>query len=91
MFKLGKTNVYLLQKLEPKDDYNEKVDKDYKPHGIINRQQIKPPPEKHARRSKRYETDPACTADKPQVFYSFTFLITNIFFVQRLFYEFCIL
>lgn len=33
----------------------EKVDKDYKPHGIISRQSIKPSPEKHARRSKRFE------------------------------------
>lgn len=65
VFRQGKTLSEI--KLEPKDDYNEKVDKDYKPHGIINRQQIKPPPEKHARRSKRYETDLACTADKPQL------------------------
>lgn len=33
---------------------NEKKDRDYKPHGIISRQQIKPPNEKFSRRSKRY-------------------------------------
>lgn len=33
---------------------NEKRDRDYKPHGIISRQQIKPPNEKFSRRSKRY-------------------------------------
>lgn len=33
---------------------NEKKDRDYKPHGIISRQQIKPPTEKFSRRSKRY-------------------------------------
>lgn len=44
------------QKIEPKEEpSNDKVDKDYKPHGIISRQSIKPPPEKHARRSKRNE------------------------------------
>lgn len=32
-------------------------DKDYKPHGIVNRMQIKPPPEKYARRSKRFENN----------------------------------
>lgn len=33
---------------------NEKKDRDYKPHGIISRQQIKPPQEKFSRRSKRF-------------------------------------
>lgn len=33
------------------------TDKDYKPHGIVSRMQIKPPPEKNARRSKRFEND----------------------------------
>lgn len=33
----------------------EKADKDYKPHGILGRMAVKPPPEKHARRSKRFE------------------------------------
>lgn len=32
----------------------EKKDRDYKPHGIISRQQIKPPNEKFSRRSKRF-------------------------------------
>lgn len=31
-----------------------KKDRDYKPHGIISRQQIKPPNEKFSRRSKRF-------------------------------------
>lgn len=34
-----------------------KDDKDYKPHGIVGRMAIKPPVEKHARRSKRFEND----------------------------------
>lgn len=33
----------------------EKVDKDYKPHGIAGRMTVKPPSDKHSRRSKRYE------------------------------------
>lgn len=42
------------QKIEPEIDENEKKDRDYKPHGIISRQQIKPPQEKFSRRSKRF-------------------------------------
>lgn len=41
----------------PINEENEKGDKDYKPHGIVGRMAIKPPPEKHARRSKRFEAD----------------------------------
>ncbi|XP_044742185.1 lysine-specific demethylase lid-like isoform X2 [Chrysoperla carnea] len=54
VFRQGKTLADI--KIEPEPEDNEKVDKDYKPHGIVCRQQIKPPVEKHARRSKRYET-----------------------------------
>lgn len=43
-----------MQKIEPDSDLNEKRDRDYKPHGIISRQQIKPPNEKFSRRSKRF-------------------------------------
>lgn len=43
-----------VQKIEPESDVNEKKDRDYKPHGIISRQQIKPPNEKFSRRSKRF-------------------------------------
>lgn len=44
-----------MQKIEPEsDEKNEKRDRDYKPHGIISRQQIKPPNEKFSRRSKRF-------------------------------------
>lgn len=43
-----------LQKIEPDSNVNEKKDRDYKPHGIISRQQIKPPTEKFSRRSKRF-------------------------------------
>lgn len=43
-----------MQKIEPDSNVNEKKDRDYKPHGIISRQQIKPPPEKFSRRSKRF-------------------------------------
>ncbi|KAF5292984.1 hypothetical protein FQR65_LT11102 [Abscondita terminalis] len=32
-------------------------DKDYKPHGIVGRMNVKPPPDIHFRRSKRYDTD----------------------------------
>ncbi|XP_012538541.2 lysine-specific demethylase lid isoform X1 [Monomorium pharaonis] len=52
VFKQGKTLSDI--KFEPESDGNEKRDRDYKPHGIISRQQIKPPNEKFSRRSKRY-------------------------------------
>ncbi|XP_011267451.1 lysine-specific demethylase lid isoform X2 [Camponotus floridanus] len=52
VFKQGKTLSDI--KIEPESDLNEKRDRDYKPHGIISRQQIKPPNEKFSRRSKRY-------------------------------------
>ncbi|XP_066591934.1 lysine-specific demethylase 5A isoform X2 [Prorops nasuta] len=52
VFKQGKTLTDI--KIEPESDVNEKKDRDYKPHGIISRQQIKPPNEKFSRRSKRY-------------------------------------
>ncbi|XP_058808329.1 lysine-specific demethylase 5 isoform X2 [Phymastichus coffea] len=52
IFKLGKTLTDI--KIEPESDVNEKKDRDYKPHGIISRQQIKPPQEKFSRRSKRF-------------------------------------
>lgn len=43
-----------MQKIEPDSNVTEKKDRDYKPHGIISRQQIKPPAEKFSRRSKRF-------------------------------------
>lgn len=47
-----------MQKVERETgDDNVKDDKDYKPHGIVGRMAIKPPMEKHARRSKRFEND----------------------------------
>ncbi|KAJ8679278.1 hypothetical protein QAD02_015065, partial [Eretmocerus hayati] len=52
VFKQGKTLTDI--KIEPECDENEKKDRDYKPHGIISRQQIKPPQEKFSRRSKRF-------------------------------------
>ncbi|XP_066248844.1 lysine-specific demethylase 5 [Euwallacea similis] len=52
VFKEGK-NVTI--KIENLDEGNEKTDKDYKPHGIINRMAVKPPSDKNARRSKRFE------------------------------------
>ncbi|XP_067209117.1 lysine-specific demethylase 5A isoform X3 [Linepithema humile] len=53
VFTQGKTLSDI--KIEPEsDEKNEKRDRDYKPHGIISRQQIKPPNEKFSRRSKRY-------------------------------------
>lgn len=57
----------LLQKIEQdaQEDTAEKEDKDYKPHGIVGRMAIKPPVEKHARRSKRFEND----TDKSEVRY----------------------
>lgn len=68
VFRQGKTLADI--KIEPEQcdkavEECEKVDKDYKPHGIICRQQIKPPQEKHARRSKRYEA--MSPLDKPKV------------------------
>ncbi|XP_011172136.1 lysine-specific demethylase lid isoform X1 [Solenopsis invicta] len=52
VFKQGKILSDI--KIEPESDANEKRDRDYKPHGIISRQQIKPPNEKFSRRSKRF-------------------------------------
>ncbi|CAH0562135.1 unnamed protein product [Brassicogethes aeneus] len=58
VFKQGKTvNI----KLEENTEEVEKADKDYKPHGIVGRMAIKPPPEKNARRSKRFENDDSKT------------------------------
>ncbi|XP_076276910.1 lysine demethylase 5 isoform X1 [Lasioglossum baleicum] len=52
VFKQGKILSDI--KIEPDSNVNEKKDRDYKPHGIISRQQIKPPTEKFSRRSKRF-------------------------------------
>lgn len=52
VFKQGKTLTDI--KIEPDSNVTEKKDRDYKPHGIISRQQIKPPTEKFSRRSKRF-------------------------------------
>ncbi|CAG9816933.1 unnamed protein product [Phaedon cochleariae] len=61
VFKQGKS-VEL--KLDDSPEDVEKTDKDYKPHGIVSRMQIKPPPEKNARRSKRFEnTDSDCKTE----------------------------
>lgn len=50
--------LLLFQKHDlPSGEDNIKDDKDYKPHGIVGRMAIKPPIEKHARRSKRFEND----------------------------------
>lgn len=46
--------LFLFQKIEPEPEVTEKKDCDYKPHGIISRQKIKPPNEKFSRRSKRF-------------------------------------
>ncbi|XP_051172019.1 lysine-specific demethylase lid isoform X2 [Leptopilina boulardi] len=52
VFKQGKTLSDI--KIEPEIEANERKDQDYKPHGIISRQQIKPPNAKFSRRSKRF-------------------------------------
>ncbi|XP_074098573.1 lysine demethylase 5 isoform X1 [Cotesia typhae] len=53
VFKQGKTLGDI--KIEaPEIEASEKKDRDYKPHGIISRQQIKPPAAKFSRRSKRF-------------------------------------
>nr|CAI5832447.1 unnamed protein product [Callosobruchus analis] len=51
VFKAGKS----VEVKQPDSHETEKTDKDYKPHGIASRMQIKPPPERNARRSKRFE------------------------------------
>ncbi|XP_063929519.1 lysine-specific demethylase 5 isoform X1 [Zophobas morio] len=61
LFKVGKTMNFKMT--SPINEENEKADKDYKPHGIVGRMAIKPPPEKHARRSKRFEVDPKLEDD----------------------------
>ncbi|KAK5639199.1 hypothetical protein RI129_011691 [Pyrocoelia pectoralis] len=47
-------------KVEPDATETVKLEKDtdYKPHGIVGRMTVKPPSDKHFRRSKRYESDP---------------------------------
>ncbi|CAH1103658.1 unnamed protein product [Psylliodes chrysocephalus] len=55
VFKAGKTVDVKLEENNAEDI--EKADKDYKPHGIVSRMQIKPPPEKNARRSKRFDNN----------------------------------
>lgn len=44
-------------------------DRDYKPHGIVGRMTVKPPIDKHFRRSKRYEPeqDTKSAEIKPEV------------------------
>lgn len=54
VFKEGKR---VCIKIESPDDGTEKTDKDYKPHGIVNRMAVKPPSDKNARRSKRFEAN----------------------------------
>ncbi|CAH1965004.1 unnamed protein product [Acanthoscelides obtectus] len=53
VFKAGKS----VDVKQPDRHDTEKTDKDYKPHGIASRMQIKPPPERNARRSKRFEAN----------------------------------
>ncbi|CAG9828368.1 unnamed protein product [Diabrotica balteata] len=60
LFKSGKTFEGKLDESIPstsKDTPVDKTDKDYKPHGIASRMQIKPSPEINPRRSKRFDTD----------------------------------
>ncbi|XP_050314054.1 lysine-specific demethylase lid [Anthonomus grandis grandis] len=54
VFKEGKRMPLNLDNPESGSD---KTDKDYKPHGIVNRMAVKPPSDKNARRSKRFETN----------------------------------
>lgn len=59
IFKQGKTISEIKSEKEDGSDLegnvsdSKKKEKDYKPHGIVSRQAIKPPVEKYARRSKR--------------------------------------
>ncbi|KAL0277355.1 UNVERIFIED_CONTAM: hypothetical protein PYX00_004677 [Menopon gallinae] len=57
IFKQGKTLSDIKSEKEEGSDCDvtdsKKKEKDYKPHGIVSRQAIKPPVEKYARRSKR--------------------------------------
>jgi histone demethylase JARID1 len=57
--------------MEPEHDENEKIDQDYKPHGIPSRQAIKPPHEKYSRRSKRYIPGDASDSDNLVILYTF--------------------
>lgn len=52
VFKAGKVVDI---KVDPNDTSVDKTLKDYKPHGIVSRMQVKPPNDKNARRSKRFE------------------------------------
>lgn len=72
--------------MEENNSPSKDTDKDYKPHGIVSRMQIKPPPEKNARRSKRFENDdnktevsiffdPICAISIEHIFWDFSFRI----------------
>lgn len=56
----------------------EKADKDYKPHGIVGRMAIKPPPEKHARRSKRFDSEKIEVLTNRYIFRLNTFILCRI-------------
>ncbi|KAJ8945625.1 hypothetical protein NQ314_009156 [Rhamnusium bicolor] len=60
-WELQGSSLKIPMKIEHGSEDTEKADKDYKPHGIVSRMQIKPPPEKNARRSKRFENDESKT------------------------------
>lgn len=59
IFKQGKTVAQIKSEKDENSDCEtngsdaKKKEKDYKPHGIVSRQAIRPPAEKYARRSKR--------------------------------------
>lgn len=57
LFKKDNCEKCAFQKMEENMCPTKDTDKDYKPHGIVSRMQIKPPPDKHARRSKRFENN----------------------------------
>ncbi|XP_025835612.1 lysine-specific demethylase lid isoform X1 [Agrilus planipennis] len=57
VFKEGKSLKNIKMDPESNETGDVKTDKDYKPHGIVGRMAVKPPVEKHARRSKRFENE----------------------------------
>lgn len=57
IFRNGKA-VKIKMESDPPESVKLEKDTDYKPHGIVGRMTVKPPSDKHFRRSKRYEMEP---------------------------------
>ncbi|KAF2880482.1 hypothetical protein ILUMI_25689 [Ignelater luminosus] len=82
IFREGKSVNIKVESSDPAESA-EKVDKDYKPHGIAGRMTVKPPSDKHSRRSKRYEASDteAKSETPPEVYFNIYVYKNNIFLI----------